>query len=169
MRERAGARESENRRKGRRRKARGEQGKERGRARKRKRVIAACMCVRERERRLRCSAAASAAVKWTRKDADGSRRGVGGREGRAGPQPMRSASGRARDSTPPSVVMATGETREDPAREFAVVGSRSVSGVALVGSRSLVGPKYSRIEAVVEYHLSSPPLACAGTSAREEA
>ena len=78
---------------------------------------------------------------------------------------MRGASGRARDSTPPSVVMATGETREKPAREFALVGDRSVSGVVLVGSRSLVGPKNSRIEAVVEYHLSSPPPACAGTSA----
>lgn len=32
-----------------------------------------------------------------------------------------------------------------------------MSGVALVGSRSLVGPKNSRIEAVVEYHLSSSP------------
>lgn len=61
--------------------------------------------------------------------------------------------------------MATGETREKPAREFALVGGRSVSGVVLVGSRSLVGPKNSRIEAVVEYHLSSPPPACAGTSA----
>lgn len=86
--------------------------------------------------------------------------------GRAGRQPMRGASGRARDSTPPSVVMATGETREKPAREFGLVGNRSVSGVVLVGSRSLVGPKNSRIEAVVEYHLSSPPpAASAGTSA----
>ena len=81
---------------------------------------------------------------------------------------MREGSGRARDSTPPSVVMATGETRENPTREFGLVGSRSVSGVVLVGSRSLVGPKYSRIEAVVEYHLSSPPPACAGTSVLEK-
>ena len=101
----------------------------------------------------------------TRRQGEEGRRAVGGREGRASPQPMRGASGRARDSTPPSVVMATGETREKLAREFALVGGRSVSGVVLVGSRSLVGPKNSRIEAVVEYHLSSPPPACAGTSA----
>ena len=84
---------------------------------------------------------------------------------------MRERPGRARDSTPPSVVMATGGTREKPSRVRDSGGSRSVSGVALVGSRSLVGPKNSRIEAVVEYHLSSssppPPTttACRSTAA----
>lgn len=70
---------------------------------------------------------------------------------------MRGRPGRARDSTPPSVVMVTGRTREKPSRVRDGGGPRSVSGVALVGSRSLVGPKNSRIEAVVEYHLSSSP------------
>lgn len=72
---------------------------------------------------------------------------------------MRDRPGRARDSTPPSVVMATGGTREKPSQVRTGGEPRSVSGVALVGSRSLVGPKNSRIEAVVEYHLSSssPP------------
>lgn len=121
---------------------------------------------RRRGRRGGCVASSVASVRGrTRRQGEEGRRAVGGREGRASPQPMRGASGRARDSTPPSVVMATGETREKPAREFALVGGRSVSGVVLVGSRSLVGPKNSRIEAVVEYHLSSPPPACAGTSA----
>ena len=121
---------------------------------------------RRRGRRGGCVASSVASVRGrTRRQGEEGRRAVGGREGRASPQPMRGASGRARDSTPPSVVMATGETREKLAREFALVGGRSVSGVVLVGSRSLVGPKNSRIEAVVEYHLSSPPPACAGTSA----
>lgn len=68
---------------------------------------------------------------------------------------MRGRPGRARDSIPPSVVMETGGTREKPSRVCDGGRARSVSGVALVGSRSLVGPKNSRIEAVVEYHLSS--------------
>jgi len=82
---------------------------------------------------------------------------------------MRGRPGRARDSTPPSVVMATGGTREKPSRVCDSGGSRSVSGVALVGSRSLVGPKNSRIEAVAEYHLSTSPPPPTTTARRSTA